>query len=127
METQNRSTYAGLCVNTQLVARQDLHVHATPPVESVCCRHPGSLEQLCLDIAPPGQQHTLLLVLSEQPLCMRHLEALHDSVHVHIMPCYQHPAPFVPSQSVLRHRQSNPWTSAVRGYANDTAASEGTT
>ncbi len=93
-----------MCRDILFVARQDLHVHATPPVESVCCRHPGNLEQLCLDIAPPDQQHTLLHVLSEQPLCTCHLETLHDSVHVHIMPCCQHPAPYVPSQRVLRHQ-----------------------
>ena len=107
------------------VGRQDLHVHATPPVESVCCRHPGSLVQLCRNIAPPGQQHTLLHVLSEEPLGARHLEALHDSMHVYIMPCCQHPAPNVPSQCLLHHH-SNSLTAEAVGYANDTATSEGT-
>ena len=121
------SSVNSYCQDTMFVARQDLHVHATPPVESVCCRHPGSLVQLCLDIAPPDQQHTLLHMLSEQALGTRHLEALHHSVHVHIMPCCQRPAPFVPSQCGLRHHQSNPLMATVVSYVNNTAASESTT
>ncbi len=73
------------------------------PAESISCGHHGDLVQLCLDITLPERQHMLLYMLSVQPLCTCHLEALHDVVYVHIVPGCHHPAPCVPSQSVLQY------------------------